>query len=162
MASDDALRERWGRFQLASAALRRDLPPAVDLGLAERLAASLEQPNGVAKLAVEPRRSWYRPAAGFTVAASVAAIALLGVELSSEPELGAPTTKSQLAPLVGTPATAVVQPLVDSPRQSETLTRATSEAELRTRMQGLLYLHAGQVPGSLFGDTRMVAYEGQR
>lgn len=162
VASDDSLRERWGRYQLASAALRRDLPPVVDLGLVERLAATLDATAPRAKLPVEPARSWHRPAAGFAVAASVAAVALLGLELGSDSGARGTAVSGQLAQAESSASSPVVQPLAGTSRQSESLARATTTPDLQARMQGLLYMHAGQVPGSLLGDTRMVVHEAQR
>ncbi len=163
MMTDDDLRERWGRYQLSSAAMRRDLPSAVDLGLAQRIAMAVEQEaRGQQSARHSSRRSswnWQRPAAGFSVAASVAAIAVLGVKLSSEPGTTqvAEQAQSTLAPVAlqeSSFGTTVPTPV--------TASNDTEKTFNSSQVRGLLYLHAGQGPGSLLGDTRMVVHEGQR
>lgn len=160
--TDTDLRERWERYQLASAAMRRDLATRVDLNLARRIASSVEQEDQEQQS--PPRRiqraswNWQRPAAGFSVAASVAALAVLGVRLSSEPD----TTR-----LAGTqlePAAATLQQSSFGTTVPTTVDPGddTKSTFTRNQVRGLLYLHAGQGPGSLLGDTRMVVYEGQR
>lgn len=75
-----AARKRWERHHLISDALRRNLPYTVDRQLAGRVTAALKDEATI----LAPRRretsSFSRNFAGLAVAASVAAIGVLGVQ----------------------------------------------------------------------------------
>lgn len=74
MEQDTALRESWQRYQLASAALRRELPPRI-VDFSARISAAIEAEKS-------PKPSLLRfvqPLSKVAVAATVAAVAVLGV-----------------------------------------------------------------------------------
>jgi sigma-E factor negative regulatory protein RseA len=95
LKSDAQARQCWANYHLISDAIRNNLPPAVDEGLADRVAE---------QIAVEPsyllRRRWHRSApqwvkqaGGLALVASVTAITILGVQSyrqSSAPTLQPP------------------------------------------------------------------------
>ncbi|HEX22483.1 MAG TPA: hypothetical protein ENH21_03540, partial [Chromatiales bacterium] len=90
LGGDAEARERWERFHLASDALHGNLPEAIDPQFASRVMAAIEDEPTI--LAPPPRKSsaptvrthtssrLSKRFAGFAVAASVAAIAVMGVE----------------------------------------------------------------------------------
>jgi sigma-E factor negative regulatory protein RseA len=87
MRSDPALRERWGRYNLISDALHKNLPRRVDHDLHARVARALAEEPVV--LAPQPHRRrlspWAKQAAGIAVAASVTAMAILGFQTLHAP-----------------------------------------------------------------------------
>lgn len=75
VSEDPERRATWRRYQLASAAMRRDLPPQM-VDLSDRIATAID---GEAT----PRPSvsrWLKPLGRVAVAASVAAVAVFGVQ----------------------------------------------------------------------------------
>lgn len=88
LGRDPALRSCLSRYQLIGDAVHQTLPPQVDLGLADRVMAALdEQPAYHASPAWTARA--VRPLAGLAVAASVAVVAVLAVQQLRTPEPGA-------------------------------------------------------------------------
>lgn len=95
---DASLRERWESYHLISDAMRYNLPPAVDVTLADRIMAEIEgtagQAAGSTAAGVAMARSsrsrvmadsgmverLLRPLAGLAVAASLAVASLFGVQ----------------------------------------------------------------------------------
>lgn len=89
IASNPSARERWGRYHLIGEALRGGLPARTDMSFAARIGAALDSEEA---LHVDPS-SWARasearpanaratrPVLGFALAASVAAVTVLGVQ----------------------------------------------------------------------------------
>ncbi len=77
VAQDPELTARWARYHLMRDALRGDLPEQVASGLGNTLATSLaDEPSRVTKPA-----GWVRRAAGPALAATVAAVALLTLQV---------------------------------------------------------------------------------
>jgi sigma-E factor negative regulatory protein RseA len=89
MRGDPALRQRWGRYNLISDALHKNLPRQVDHDLHARVARALEEePVLLApQRRIRPMRPWAKQAAGIAVAASVTAIAILGFQTLHSPEV---------------------------------------------------------------------------
>lgn len=109
MAEDDELRLRWRRYNLARSAMTRELPPLrVDVADGVRQALEGEaiyKPSAVGKV--------FQSASRFAIAASVAAIAVVGVrsyQFGADPL--EQTTPSQAAPLQAE-ATNPLQPAVN-------------------------------------------------
>jgi len=72
-------RKAWGRYHLISDTLKRSLPKGMDNDFSSRVMAALDEEPTV--LAPQPTKSsWGQRAAGLAVAASVAAVAVLGVQ----------------------------------------------------------------------------------
>jgi sigma-E factor negative regulatory protein RseA len=110
--SDPALRATWGRYHLASAAIRRELEFMVSPDLADRLHARLQH-----EIQSDERRRFLSPrilkyTAGLAIAASVATIAILNLPPLVSPaavpiarNTSAPATdKSSIADARQTPA----------------------------------------------------------
>lgn len=82
VSENDELRDTWRRHQMAAAAMRRELPEqVVDYSVAIRNAID-EEPNLNEKVGLE---RLIKPLGRFAVAASVAAIAVIGVQQYSQP-----------------------------------------------------------------------------
>jgi sigma-E factor negative regulatory protein RseA len=102
LISDPAGRDLWNRYHLIGDAMRRETGPVVDTGLAEAISRKLEQePVVLAPGAIKPGRvKWFKPVAGFAVAASVAAMAVtLGPGLmTSEQTINSPQAVAKQQP----------------------------------------------------------------
>ena len=77
VARDPELTARWARYHLLRDALRGDLPSHVATGVGAGVAAAI----GGEALPAATRASWMRRAAGPAVAAAVAVVALLTLQL---------------------------------------------------------------------------------
>jgi sigma-E factor negative regulatory protein RseA len=107
------LRGRWERYHLASDAIRHNLPAGIDTGFAARVMQALEGEPTV--LAPPPVKAVTTPSpftkrlAGVAVAASVAAVAVFGVQtLNRDTSLSAQQQMAQV-PAVNLGEKAVVQ-----------------------------------------------------
>ncbi len=79
----------WGRYHLVSDCLKQRLPDRLDRNLAANVSRALQdEPPIVAPVAF--LRPLARPVAGFAIAASVAALAVLGVLGVQQQQLGGP------------------------------------------------------------------------
>jgi sigma-E factor negative regulatory protein RseA len=97
LQNDAELRGRYERYHLIGDALRHDLPAVRDNTLAARISAGLrdEAPHrGAAHGA--GRGGWQRALGGLAIAASVAVVAVLGVQSLTREPVGAPGS-AQLA-----------------------------------------------------------------
>jgi sigma-E factor negative regulatory protein RseA len=109
LAKDDALRSEWSRYALIGAAIRADAGVRLDFRVAERVAVRLATDGAVAASAGEAEMQsavasaagstaggarWYKPLAGFGIAASVAAASILWIraDQSAAPQLAAVPT----------------------------------------------------------------------
>ena len=95
---NDSARQCWERYHLISDAMKRNLPAAMDKGFANSVMAALkDEPTVLAP----PRRevsTFTKRVAGLAVAASVAAIGVLGVQFMYQ-EDGLVTAPDQIAQL---------------------------------------------------------------
>lgn len=94
LAHDDN-RKTWGRYHLIGGTLKRSLPGGIDHGFSSRVMAALDDEPTV--LAPSPRTSWRQRwgqhTAGLAVAASVAAVAVLGVQFMYQQDAQAPVAQ---------------------------------------------------------------------
>ena len=91
VAQDSDLRDTWHRYQLASAAMKRDLPPRM-VDLSGRISAALDEE----KSHKPSLRNFLQPMGKVAVAASVALVAVLGVQqlqVSSSPGVSQPAAE---------------------------------------------------------------------
>ncbi|MDQ2694878.1 MAG: sigma-E factor negative regulatory protein [Pseudomonadota bacterium] len=88
LARDPELQGRWQRYHLIGEALKNNLPDAIDRGFAAQVRAAIASDPPLPGAAARSIAVWYKPLAGFAVAASVAGVALLGLSLL-QPEPGA-------------------------------------------------------------------------
>jgi negative regulator of sigma E activity len=82
LTRDGELRESFGRFALIGEALRGSGSQILTRGFASRVNLAIDgEPVHVPALVAPPRASrWWRPLAGVTVAASVAAVAIVALQ----------------------------------------------------------------------------------
>ncbi|HMN44834.1 MAG TPA: sigma-E factor negative regulatory protein [Povalibacter sp.] len=79
---DSQLLETMGRYSLISEAIRGAQPVAASRGFADRIAAAIEAEPVAAVPAARSQAMlrWMRPAAGFAIAAGVAAVAVISLQ----------------------------------------------------------------------------------
>jgi len=85
LSTDAELRKRWARYHLISDSLKNNLPQQLPMNLAERVTQVIADEPTPQRL-FSPQRL-FKPIAGLAIAASVAALAVLGVR-SLHPEAG--------------------------------------------------------------------------
>jgi negative regulator of sigma E activity len=95
LARDGELRESFGRYALIGEALRGGSPALMAKGFAGRVNIAIDGEPAVAHggIAAAQQRRWWRPLAGAAVAASVAVVAVVGLQQRAV----APTLRSGLA-----------------------------------------------------------------
>lgn len=107
VSEDPQARQRFARYHLIGDALRGNLPARLDPAFAERLRLAVADEPAV----LAPRRrlqGLLKPAAGFALAASVAAMAVIGVQQINNGAVGErPAVASQEQPLVTPPVQVV-------------------------------------------------------
>lgn len=96
---DEAARRAWARYHVISDCLRGTLPRHIDPGLARRISDALRREATILAPAQGHRSRILKPLAGLAVAASVAAVAILGIRSGEEARDG----QSQPAIAVQTP-----------------------------------------------------------
>lgn len=158
---DEALRHAWGRYHIISDCLRRALPARIDPSLSVRIAAALRREPTV--LAPQPvfRSAILKPLAGLAVAASVAAMALVGMQLhrgtgETPPQ---PLVASQ-APLVQPPGTftfASGHPGEQAARPQ--LARGQTSARLNRYLVNYNEYRSNAAIQGMFPYVRIVAHE---
>jgi sigma-E factor negative regulatory protein RseA len=170
LGADPELAGRWGRYHLIGEALRGGLPARTDMGFAERLQANLSdeaplqvEPGALVSDAAESPRRAAHPVIGLALAASVAAVTVIGVQsLLGERPTGqtqvveAPTPVAEPAPKIaaavsGTPDQAVqrvrsVNPLITN-----------SEDAARLNSYLITHFEHSAAPG-LLPQVRVVGY----
>ncbi len=133
LEGDADLRGVWGRYHLIRDALHHELPSRVDGGLADRVMAALDDEPPLNQAPVAKRRSGsgLRPLAGLAIAASVAGLAIVGLQ--------------HLRATSG-PATAPIKVAAVAPAQGNLVrvgTRwETDNPEIQNRLNGLLMNHS--------------------
>ncbi len=150
LAADTGLRDTWGRYHLIRAALRRELDITSASGLAARVTAHLT--------ALSPARAVFvwRPVAkvagSLAIAATVAAVTLVGVQLLHRPD-GAGSA------VVATSAPAATPVRVGATRWD------TNQPELERTLNVYLVEHnefASTGVGGMLPYVRVVGYDNDR
>ena len=75
-----SLKACWARYHLIKDSLQQNLPEAVDTGLAARISASIQNEPTILAPRPASKNAILKPLAGFAIAASVAAMAILGIQ----------------------------------------------------------------------------------
>ncbi len=187
---DEVEREQacWRNYHLIGDAMRRGLPKRMDADLLDRIHRAIDEdaplPSNVTPLPSRaepstparkrPSHRTVRPMAGFALAASVAAVAYVGVGMIGEEELAtlpvvasAPATP---APVAGAPAAAPMvvaeQPRPLRPeRESDPAYRwDIAQPAMESRLDGYLSNHqaaavAAGMQSKLMPNVRMVVLE---
>lgn len=105
---DDALRDTWRRYHLASALLRQQaVEQACRADMAERVAGALVA-DGSSTVA-RPRSGWWPDLARMAVAASVAGAVVVGMQWQQR-QSAAVVASAPMQPVIQAPQTVVVSP----------------------------------------------------
>lgn len=122
--NDPEMRAAWARYHLIGQVMRAELPPYLDRQFADRLRQAL----GAEPTVLSParrRETWARPLAGAAIAATVAAVAVLGVRnvgtVSVSPSAAIATSTVALpagSPMVAQQPVAPAATLVEAPAQA--------------------------------------------
>lgn len=153
MGREPALRARLSRYQLIRDAVHQALPSHIDLGLADRVRAALDEQPAHRRSAGGWAARAVKPLAGLAVAASVAVVAVLAVQQLRTPDAGA---MIQVAAIPPTP-TAVV------PVDAGTRLARAPQGRSNERLNEYLVNHSeyaasGGLPG-IPPYVRIVGYE---
>lgn len=156
LETSEAAQAQYKRFQATSDSMNGYKSTAMQFDLTQSMAAALEQeptysnkPKASAKIIAFPARAW-KQVSGLAVAASVGALAVVGV--TSQPE-------TQLIPSVQTAAYEVVS---DSPQQVSNRW-TVEEPEVEERLNTYLVDHheyAGTA--GVFSYARVVSYDSEK
>ncbi|HED15202.1 MAG TPA: hypothetical protein ENI64_00055 [Gammaproteobacteria bacterium] len=146
LTRDPAMLDRWGSYHLIRDAMQNHLPVHVDAGLSQRISAAMEdEPEYLPDEESSPVRQWLRPLAGFAVAASVAMMAVLGLQNITQPgvspvlpELASVKTQPPLIQTVSTNGLRWnVQPAIASRLNGYLVNH--NESVSSTQLQGMLH-----------------------
>lgn len=133
LAKDEGLKARWQRYHLIGDAVKNNLPEVLDARFSERIRQAIEASPPIHKApSASPSPAWYKPVAGFGLAASVALVTVLALESPFSPEVN-----SDLRVTGGEPAPAF---LPESPG-AEALAGAALAGEAQARLAGYLVNH---------------------
>jgi sigma-E factor negative regulatory protein RseA len=169
LSTDPALAERWGRYHLIGEALRGGLPSRTDMGFAERLHSRLAdeaplqvEPGAIVSAEVEPPRRAGHSVIGLALAASVAAVTVIGVQsLLGERTTG--QTQVVEAPAIAEPAPSIPAAAPEGRGEAVQQARAMSPwittPEDAVRLNSYLVTHSehSAAPG-LLPQVRMVGH----
>jgi len=118
-------RKAWGRYHLIGDTLKRSLPKGMDHDFSSRVMAALDDEPTVLAPPPQTKSSWGQRAAGLAVAASVTAVAVLGVQFMYQQD--GQTLTPQMAQV---PAT--LSPISQS---QQNVARANIQQSLRANIQ---------------------------
>jgi sigma-E factor negative regulatory protein RseA len=148
------LKAAWGRYHLISAALKNELGPVVDQGLADRIAEAIaSEPTQLAPARARRPRQWSGRTIGtIATAASLAALTLISVQL-----LG-PTEEQG-----NVPAVAQSQPSAHTVLAADGTRWETLPPEVENTLNAYLVEHgefsAGSGLNGLSSYARFVSYD---
>lgn len=115
LEADESRRKRLERYQLTSDALQRNLPPAIDPQFSSRIMQALDNEPAILAPRTTPvlesetvNNPWKRRFAGFAVAASVAMMAVFGVQTMNQ-------HNPAMDPLAGQPMAQLATPKLATP-----------------------------------------------
>jgi sigma-E factor negative regulatory protein RseA len=94
----DEARSTWARYHLISDTLRQNLPAGMDSQFSSRVMAALDAEPTVLAPSVQQASPLTRRLAGFAVAASVAAVAVMGVQFMYQQDVQLPAEQMAQAP----------------------------------------------------------------
>lgn len=148
--SDPEAADRWQRYHLIGDALRGELPAQMSFDITDRVAAALdEEPALLAPKATEtkakPRglQGFWRPVAQMAVAASVALVAVIGVQqYGAKSDVPQPVSNPVLStlPAIGTAAPVSLEAGPPNGEQGRLI-----QAEQQRRVNAYLQDHAQQL-----------------
>ncbi len=159
LSRDHEVQGRWERYHLISDTLQGHLPAALDPGFALCIREAIDREPAFQSTA-RPVPAWFKPAAGFALAASVVLATLFGLHL----------TRPDTAP-VSSPSVAAVAPAPLASLPLQTLSLNPSSANVaggpaEIRLNTYLVNHNGHASrnsvNGMLPYVRMVGYQGNR
>ena len=132
LLADKNKRAVWQRYHLIGDTLKRSLPAGIDHSFSSRVMSELENEPTVLAPPKQTHSSWSQRAAGLAVAASVAAVAVLGVQFMYQQDGQAPA--QQLAQV---PAKSSPMPQQKTPQQTplQNIARANIQKSMQAALQ---------------------------
>ncbi len=152
LSDDPALRSEWGRVHLIRDALHNELTASAGDTLSQRVMAALEnEPQPVLRKARgRLAQRFAKPLAGLAVAASVAGLALIGLQHLAGPDAGPGAPPPRLA-------------AIDPPLQSEIVGTRWDQPQMGTRLNAYLVNHSEYTSGSslqgMMNYVRIAGYD---
>ncbi|MFZ4791224.1 MAG: sigma-E factor negative regulatory protein [Candidatus Competibacteraceae bacterium] len=120
LSRDRGLQACWERYHLISDALQGHLPDTLDPAFAARLHEAIAN-EPLPQSTIKPLPAWYKPVTGFGLAASVALVALVGIQMKTPDVASTPIAQTAAsAGSIGIPvqAAALNPPLTNDPAQA--------------------------------------------
>ncbi|SDJ00105.1 anti sigma-E protein, RseA [Ferrimonas sediminum] len=138
--NDEPMQQSWERYHLIGDAMRNELPQQMDLDIAANVAAALEQEPTV--LAPKPQAKRAQALQGkvvqlsrrfgqYAIAATVAAIAVVGVQQYGAEQQNSPLPVLNTLPVMGAPTPASYQANTPSARQAQSSEQQAQEQRRR-------------------------------
>ena len=149
LTRDRDLKDCWQRYHLISDAIKNNIPEVIDADFAMRVSKAVEADNSLQTNSSHCLPSWYKPVAGFGLAASVAVVVLIGLRLGQQSEHTNPSTLA-----------------VATPSERRTTEQTVNDSGVQSRLNSYLvnhneYASMNSVHGML-PYVRMVGYEPKR
>ncbi|MEZ5582188.1 MAG: RseA family anti-sigma factor [Candidatus Competibacteraceae bacterium] len=156
LTKDANLQARWQRYHLISDTLKNNIPDVIDLDLVDRINRAIAADPPLQSYGPAKKFTWYKPATGFALAASVALFAFVGLRLTS-------FDASSNPPLVASATTPTPESPTSSPDPAQSdLANNTLEAKLSNYLVSHNeYASMNSVHGVL-PYVRMVGYPSNR
>lgn len=98
LSKDADLKARWQRYHLISDAIKNNIPEVIDPDFTDRVSRAIEADAPLQTHSPPFRSTWFKPAAGFALAVSVAAVALMGLRFSQYNEAQGPRSFAAVTP----------------------------------------------------------------
>ena len=137
--ASEALKQTWWRYQLISDVMKQNLPAVIDRSLAARISAIVADEPAVLAPANLPARRYLRPLAGLAIAASVAAVAVIGIRQPDQVTGQQPAAKvADLSQAYSADISSYTFPVVSSVVTGGTDTEEVDELESNSRLNSYL------------------------
>ena len=115
IAVDLDLKERWQRYHLIGDTIRNYLPDTINTDFSERINQAINAEPPLKSITDAALVSWYKPLAGFGLAASVALVAVFGLNLNPVEPVSAPAPIAKVAPeSENDTQTVVIDPMLEA------------------------------------------------
>ena len=97
LANDVELKRRWQRYHLIGDTIRNYLPESINTGFTDHIMKMIDNEPPLQTVAASSFASWYKPMTGFGLAASIALIAVFGLELDFSGQPSGAVAKSSVS-----------------------------------------------------------------
>ena len=123
LTDDEASRHTWMRYHLIAETMRHSLPSHLDRRLARSVSTRLQAEPTILNPGRKKLTSYLKPVAGLAVAASVASVAIIGIQQQQ---------RQDTVPIPQESRVATIQPQIPAYRQMRTPVRPASIDNTRT------------------------------